>query len=117
MTGRGKYDPKIGLVLLGRRRLTDPDVFCLTCWLMNETLNRSMVLFDAAGLAAALMAAPIRCSKRDDVTSVMPVVKRARNSLRFNWPKMRAKSGEHAFPYVALELNAAIRGRAGTSSY
>ena len=81
---------------------------------MNETLNRSMVLFDAAGLAAALTAAPVCSSKRDDVTFVMLVVKRARSRLQFNWSKMRAKSGEHAFPYVALELMTAIRGMAGT---
>ena len=73
-----------------------------------------MAIFDAAGPAAALTAAPVYSSKDVDVTSVMPVVKRARNRLQFNWPKMRAKSGEHAFPYVALELLTAIRGMAGT---
>src|ERR1019366_2970453 len=66
MTGRGNRnrcagcDPRVWLILLDNRPLRQ-DVLGLTCWLMNKTLNRSMALFDAAGLAAALTAAPV-CS-------------------------------------------------------
>ena len=79
-------------------------LFRLIWGLMDESLIRFMAIFDAAGPVADLTAAPVYSPKEADVTSVMPVVKRARNSLRFNWPKMRAKSGEHMFPCVALEL-------------
>src|SRR5450631_76688 len=71
---------------------------------MEESLSPWLILFRPAGPAAALAAAPVYPSKQADVTLVMPVVKRARNSVQFNWPKMCAKSGEHAFPYVALTL-------------
>jgi hypothetical protein len=94
-----------------------PDVFLfrLIWGLMDESLIRWMVLLRAAGPAAALTAAPVCSSKQDDVTFVMPVAKLPKKAGQLNWPKMRAKSGEHAFPYVALALLAAIRGMAGTS--
>ena len=85
-------------------------ILCLTWSLAGSP-------FDAAGPVADLTAAPVYSPKEADVTFVMPVAKRARNRLQFNWPKMRGKPGEHMFPYVALELNAAIRGMAGTSRY
>ena len=119
-TGR-ILDPRAGACLDDLHHLplliTDVLLVCLIWGLIEEILIRFMAIFDAAGPVADLTAAPVYSPKEADVTSVMPVVKRARNSLRFNWPKMRAKSGEHAFPYVALELNAAIRGMAGTSRY
>ena|ERR1035437_1302020 len=48
---------------------------------MDETLNCSMVLFDAAGLAAALTAAPVYSSKQAGVTFVMPALKTRQKQL------------------------------------
>jgi hypothetical protein len=58
---------------------------------MNETLNRSMVLFDAAGLSAALTAAPCsllqtgRCYFRDahcEKSQKSPSIQLAKNARK-----------------------------------
>ena len=61
-----------------------------------KSLICSKALSDAAGLAAALTAAPVHSSKQAHVAFQMPAAKTARNSLPFNWPKIcRNVGGTH----------------------
>src|ERR1039458_3411682 len=77
-------------------------------------MSRSMVLFDAAGLAAAFMAAPVHTPEQGKVTSVMPFSKNTEIALQSYWPNLQPNVGGTLFPLRALTLMVAIRGIQGT---
>ena len=56
-------------------------------------MSRSMVLFDAAGIAAALAAAPVHTAEQGKVTFVLPISKITEIALQFRWPDLQRKLG------------------------
>ena len=61
---------------------------------MDETLNCSMVHFDAAGPAAAPHGRSGLLLQQAKVTFVMPAAKIIRTDSQFNWPKIKPKAAE-----------------------
>ena len=61
-------------------------------------MSRSMVLFDAAGIAAALAVAPVHTSEQRKVTFVIPFSKNTEIALQSYWPNLQPNVGEHGSP-------------------
>jgi hypothetical protein len=66
-------------------------------------MTGSLACSVAARPAVALTAAPVYSNKQGDVTFVMPIAKRARNSLRFNWPFSVRNVGGTRFPPTSID--------------
>ena len=78
-------------------------------------MSRSLTSFAAAGLAAALAAAPVHTSEQGKVTFVMPISKNTEIALQSYWPNLQPYVGGTRSPLRPLTLMTLIRGIQGTN--
>ena len=66
-------------------------------------MNRSLTSFDAAGLAAALAAAPVHTAEQGKVTFVLPISKNTEMTLQSYWPNLQWKRRGNAVPSTTID--------------